>query len=207
MAWKGTKIEHRLPKPASLVPGMLRASDEFGAAVQRIAGAIASGRNKPATASDSPLASLRGCGPKPPPCRPFLAGVAMRNLSGKTKSRASRWTRICATPHRTQRSRVRSMPVAAADAGSNVFATSIQQQTFPAWVICARNESATEVRPEHSGPTNSLMAPIGSPPPSKSSSASIPVAATGRIIFGIGRESRRNLLREGRFDLQAECRG
>jgi hypothetical protein len=64
-------------------------------------------------------------------------------------------------------------PMAPADAGSNVFATSIQQQTFPAWVICARNESATEVRPEHSGPTISLMAPTGRPPRSKSSSGSI----------------------------------
>jgi hypothetical protein len=76
--------------------------------------------------------------------------------------------------------------MAAADAGSNVFATSTQQQTFPAWVICAKNESAIEVRPEHSGPTNSLIAPIGKPPLSTSSSAPIPVAATGRIIFGAG---------------------
>jgi hypothetical protein len=110
----------------------------------------------------------------------------MRYFSGRTKLRASRWTRVCATPQRTQRSRVRSTPAAAADAGSNVFATSIQQQTLPAWVICARNESATEVRPEHSGPTISLMAPIGRPPRSTSSSGAIPVAAAGRIIFGAG---------------------
>src|SRR5580698_2611120 len=49
-----------------------------------------------------------------------------------------------------------------------------------------RNESAAEVRPEHSGPTNSLMAPIGRPPFNKSSSVSMPVAATGRIILGAG---------------------
>jgi len=49
------------------------------------------------------------------------------------------------------------------------------------WVICARNESATEVRPEHSGPTISLMAPIGRPPRSTSSSGSIPVDRDAEI--------------------------
>jgi hypothetical protein len=47
-------------------------------------------------------------------------------------------------------------------------------------------ESAIAVRPDDSGPTNSLMAPIGRPPRMSSSSTVIPVASTGRIIFAGG---------------------
>jgi len=78
------------------------------------------------------------------------------------------------------------MPAAAAETGSSVSHPSIQAHTFAACVIRATKESATEVRPEHSGPTSSLTAPTGSPPWSTSSSDSMPVAATGRIIFGAG---------------------
>src|ERR1700704_1720765 len=48
-------------------------------------GAVTSGLRKPLTASESPLTSLRGCGPKPPPCRPFLIGGGMRYFSGSAK--------------------------------------------------------------------------------------------------------------------------
>ena len=57
---------------------------------------------------------------------------------------------------------------------------------LPPGMILARNESVNEVRPEHSGPTNSLTAPIGKPPRRTASTSSTPVAATGRIIFGAG---------------------
>jgi hypothetical protein len=43
-----------------------------------------------------------------------------------------------------------------------------------------------EVRPEHSGPTSSLIAPTGSPPCNTPSSAVIPVSTTGRRILGAG---------------------
>jgi hypothetical protein len=77
-------------------------------------------------------------------------------------------------------------PVADAEMGSSVLDTSIQAHTFAACVIRERKESATEVRPEHSGPTSSLTAPTGRPPFKTSSSDAIPVAATGRTIFGAG---------------------
>src|ERR1019366_392690 len=93
---------------------------------------------------------------------------------------------FCTTPQRTHSSRARSMPAAAAETGSSVLEKSIQAHTFAACVTRERKESAIEVRPEHSGPTNSLIAPTGSPPFKTSSSDSMPVAATGRIIFGAG---------------------
>ncbi len=58
--------------------------------------------------------------------------------------------------------------MAAADSGCNVLETSTHAHTLPAWVIPAINVSASEVRPEHSGPTISLMAPTGNPPWSRS---------------------------------------
>ena len=47
-------------------------------------------------------------------------------------------------------------------------------------------ESASEVRPEHSGPVSSLRAPIGKPPSRRSSSAAMPVGAVGRMSRGAG---------------------
>jgi hypothetical protein len=74
----------------------------------------------------------------------------------------------------------------AADSGSKVLETSIHAQTLPVRVLCARNDRAKEVRPEHSGPTISLTAPIGNPPRSRSSTALIPVAASGRTVRSAG---------------------
>ena len=42
------------------------------------------------------------------------------------------------------------------------------------------------MRPEHSGPVTSVMAPSGRPPPSIVSIEDIPVAANGRIALGDG---------------------
>jgi len=115
--------------------------------------------NKPDTAVESPLASVRGCGPNPPPCSPFLIDGGARYFSGREKFRLVGSTLPACTPQRTQRSRARSTPIAAADGGSKVLETSIHAQTLPACVTCARNERASDVLPEHSGPTNSLTAP------------------------------------------------
>src|ERR1700743_3726224 len=90
------------------------------------------------------------------------------------------------TPQRTQRSRDSSTPAAAADSGSSPSDTSIQAQTFDACVMPARIDSAKDVRPEHSGPTTSVMAPKGTPPSSNSSKQWIPIAAMDRGICGIG---------------------
>ena len=100
-------------------------------------GAVTSGLKKPLTASESPLTSLRGCEPKPPPCRPFLIGGGTRYFGGSAKLLVEI---DCVfvdgrTPQRTQSSRDRSTPVAAADSGCRAFETSIQAQTFPACVI------------------------------------------------------------------------
>src|ERR1700758_1766526 len=70
--------------------------------------------------------------------------------------------------------------------GSRAFDTSIHAQILSSRVIRARNERAIEVRPEHSGPTNSLRAPCGSPPSSNLSKASIPVGCSTLRIFGAG---------------------
>lgn len=108
--------------------------------------------------------------PKPPPCRPFLGGGATRCLSGREKvCCAVGFVRdeVC-TPQRTQRSRERSTPTAAADSGSRVSDASIHAQTFSVCVICARKEIAREVRPKHSRPTISVTAPNGNPPSSNS---------------------------------------
>src|SRR5207253_1757363 len=100
-------------------------------------GAVASGLKKSWTASESPLTSLRGCGPKPPPCRPFLTGGGMRYFFGSVKPSVETDCGFVdgGTPHRTQSRRDRSTPVAAADSGSKTLETSTQAQTFPAWVI------------------------------------------------------------------------
>src|SRR3984893_13489839 len=107
-------------------------------------GAVTSGLRKSLTASESPLTSLRGCGPKPPPCRPFLIGGGMRYFSGSAKPSVEIDCVLVegGTPQRTQSRRDRSTPVAAADSGCKVFETSIQAQTFPAWVIWLKNDSA-----------------------------------------------------------------
>src|SRR5271156_3720949 len=89
-------------------------------------------------------------------------------------------------PQRIQSSRERSTPRAAADSGCKVSETSTQAQTLPAWVWLATKVSASEVRPEHSGPTISLRAPAGNPPCSSSSISPIPVGATVQAIFGEG---------------------
>src|ERR1700733_1479924 len=92
--------------------------------------------SKPLTASENPLTSLRGCGPKPPPCNPFLIGGGTRYFSGREKAgcESCTWSAVC-TPQRTHRRRDRSTPEAAADSGCNTFDTSTQTQTFPACVI------------------------------------------------------------------------
>ena len=56
------------------------------------------------------------------------------------------WDAVC-TPQRTQRSRDKSTPTAAADSGSRVSDTSIQAHTFSACVIWARKESAKRSSP------------------------------------------------------------
>src|ERR1700743_1274926 len=99
-------------------------------------GANVSDLNKPLTASESPLTSLRGCAPKPPPCNPFLIGGGTRYFSGSVKADCERCTCSArSTPQRTHKRRDRSTPEAAADSGCNTFDTSTQAQTFPASVI------------------------------------------------------------------------
>jgi hypothetical protein len=169
-------------------------------------GAKACGCNNPDTAVESPLVSVRGCGPKPPPCRPFLMAAGPRYFSGSKKFRLVGSTVRACTPQRTQRSRAKSTPMAAAESGSKVLETSIQAQTLPACVSCARNERANDVRPEHSGPTSSVTAPIGRPPRSTSSRASIPVAATGRTIFACGVRAD-GIFRASGFHLHSDCGG
>lgn len=61
-----------------------------------------------------------------------------------------------------------------------------KQQGVPAFVICAIKESASDVRPEDSGPTSSVMAPTGRPPSRSVSISSIPVEETGRMTRGAG---------------------
>jgi putative SOS response-associated peptidase YedK len=77
-------------------------------------------------------------------------------------------------------------------------------------VIFATKESVREVRPEHSGPTNSLTAPIGKPPCRTASTASTPVVAVGRIIFCAG-VSAEGIFRESADSIwsriaEAECK-
>jgi hypothetical protein len=69
-----------------------------------------------------------------------------------------------------------------AELGLKELEASIQAHTLPAEVIPDRNESAMEVRPEHSPPTSSVTAPTGKPPWMKLSSSLIPVATKGRTI-------------------------
>jgi hypothetical protein len=107
-------------------------------------------------------------------------------LVGRTKCPFCSCVVVGETPQRTQRSRVRSTPADAAERGSKALDTSTHAQTFAAWVRRPTNERANDVHPEHSGPTTSVMPPIGRPPCSTSSTAAMPVAATGRIILGTG---------------------
>ena len=145
--------------------------------------AIASGRNKPLTASGSPLTSSRGCLPQPPPCRPWIAGGVIRYFSESSNLYAPAGFALSApTPHRTQSRRDSSTPAAAADSGDNASDKSTHAQIFPAPVRRLTKVSATELRPLHSGPAISVIAPIGSPPSSSSSNAAMPVGATGRIV-------------------------
>src|SRR5277367_5698422 len=89
-------------------------------------------------------------------------------------------------PQRTQRSRFRSMPDAAADSGLGAFDTSIHAHTLSALVSCARNDKARAVLPEHSAPIISVTAPTGRPPSRTASIATIPVGTTSRIVFAAG---------------------
>jgi hypothetical protein len=43
-------------------------------------------RSKSLTPSDRPFVSVRGCGPKPPPCSPLFAAGGARYFSGRAKS-------------------------------------------------------------------------------------------------------------------------
>src|ERR1700734_1857764 len=78
------------------------------------------------------------------------------------------------------------MPDAAADSGLSAFDTSIHAQTLSAFVICAMNDRARAVLPEHSAPIISVTAPTGSPPSRTASIATIPVGTTSRIVFAAG---------------------
>jgi hypothetical protein len=80
-------------------------------------GAVTSGRSKPPTASESPFTSPRGSGPKPPPCKPFFTGGGIKYFSGSVKQFCEDCSDLLAAeiPHRTQRSRRKCTPAAAAD--------------------------------------------------------------------------------------------
>ena len=123
----------------------------WSASAQR--GAVTAGPKRSLTAVDSPLDSMRGW---PPP----LGGKPGFTLSGFSVMRNPRCGDCgndavpVGTPQRIHRSRERSTPKAAADSGCSVSETSTQAHTLPSRVIPATNASASEVRPEHSGPTN-----------------------------------------------------
>jgi hypothetical protein len=57
---------------------------------------------------------------------------------------------------------------------------------LPACVNRARKDRASEVLPEHSGPTISVNAPRGSPPSRRLSMDAMPVEDVGRKTFGPG---------------------
>ena len=147
---------------------------------------VVSGCRSPLTACAIPFTSPRGCPPHPPPCSPLIAGLGTRYCCGSANFCPACCVSAFRAPHRTHSSLRRSTPAAAADAGSSAFETSIHAHTFPAWVMPATKANATEVRPEHSGPISSVIAPIGNPPCRASSSASMPVEATGRTILAVG---------------------
>src|SRR5579872_656507 len=63
-------------------------------------------------------------------------------------------------PQRIQSRRLRSIPAAAADSGWSVSDTSTQAQTRLSFVRHAMKERASDVRPEHSEPVSSVMAPM-----------------------------------------------
>lgn len=87
---------------------------------------------------------------------------------------------------RTQSRLERDMPLAAADSGSNASQASTHAQTPPFTMHWATNARARLVLPELSGPASSLIAPTGSPPSSRASTASIEVGATSRTVRGTG---------------------
>ena len=68
----------------------------------------------------------------------------------------------------------------------------------------ARNDSASDVRPEHSGPASSLMAPSGKPPSSRASTLSMPVGAWADHMLPRS-QCGGNPVREAGFDLQTNC--
>ena len=138
------------------------------------------------TAAERPLTSERGCVPCPPPCSPFVGGFGAKQDEGKANLRVSCSETLSRTPQRTHRSRLRSTQTDAAEEGSKVLEASIQAQTLPIAVICDRNESAKDIRPEHVSPTSSVRAPTGSPPSSSSSRGPTPEETTGRTMRGGG---------------------
>ena len=143
-------------------------------------GAVA---NKSLTASDRPRASIRGC-PLPPCGKP---GFGLAGFSAICMARTvCEGTASADTPQRIHSSRERSTPSADADSGCRVSETSTQAHTRSVRVIAATKVSASEVRPEHSGPTTSLMAPMGKPPRSSRSISAIPVGSTGQETRGCG---------------------
>jgi len=122
-----------------------------------------------------------------------MAGLSAKQAEGSANFRVSCSVTDSRTPHRTHNSLFKSTPNEAAAAGLKVFEASIQAHTLPSEVTCARNERAIDIRPEHTSPTSSVTAPMGSPPSTRSSNASIPVAMTGRTIRAGGVNADGNL--------------
>ncbi len=144
---------------------------------------VARGTRKAYSAGRLPISSTMQL--NPPACSSRSLTLAL--VPGATTTLRLRPCHVPGgTPQRIHRSRERSTPMAAADSGCSVSETSIQAHTLPSWVIPATNASASEVRPEHSGPTISLSAPTGNPPCSSASISRIPVGATGEGTRGRG---------------------
>jgi len=91
----------------------------------------------------------RATTPKPPPW--IRRSAALRACSA-----------LCA--ERTQISRSRRTPAAAADEGWKASSASTKAQTSSLSVACARIESSRLVRPEEAGPKISVRQPRGRPP-------------------------------------------
>ena len=144
------------------------------------------GCSKSSIASESPLISVRGCGPKPPPCRPFFGMRGARYFPGSMNFAETCVGDCSEAPQRIQSKRARSTPAAAAEGGSKLLEPSTQAHTLFARLACERKDKAVEVRPEHSAPMSSVMAPTGRPPSNKESSGTIPVSTTGRTSLGVG---------------------
>ena len=111
------------------------------------------------------------------------------------------------SPQRTQSSCRRDRPLAAADSGSKASFASTHAQNRSNPVRCARNLSARLVRPDDSGPVSSVMAPMGRPPSSSSSTGAIPVAATSRMVRWTGVSAAGKRCCEVAFDLEAKGSG